>query len=113
MGTSADIEEKLSNACLRREGVLQMKKENIDQKLAMVQGKKEELINEKAAKTKEELDAKFKLNEENKNLILQKVKDDVKVHLAKVEQKVKDLEVSNEAEKIAKKFALDANIMKV
>ena len=51
--TSADIEEKLSNACLRREGVLQMKKENIDQKLAMVQGKKEELINEKAAKTKE------------------------------------------------------------
>jgi len=90
-----------------------MKKENIDQKLAMVQGKKEELINEKAAKTKEELDAKFKSNEENKNLILQKVKDDVKVHLAKVEQKVKDLEVSNEAEKIAKKFALDANIMKV
>lgn len=111
--TSADIEEKLSNAGLRREGVLQMKKENIDQKLAMVQGKKEELINEKATKTKEELDAKFKSNEENKNLILQKAKDDVKAYLAKVEQKVKDLEVSNEAEKIAKKFALDANIMKV
>jgi len=111
--TSADIEEKLSNAGLRREGVLQMKKENIDQKLAMVQGKKEELINEKATKTKEELDAKFKSNEENKNLILQKAKDDLKAYLAKVEQKVKDLEVSNEAEKIAKKFALDANIMKV
>merc|ERR1712055_1065559 len=93
--------------------VLQLRKENIDQKLAMVQGKKDELINEKAAKTKEELDAKLKASEENKNLIIQKAKDEVKAHLAKVEQKVKDLEVSNEAEKIAKKLALDADIMKV
>ena len=30
-----------------------MRKENIDQKLAMVQGKKDEIINEKATKTKE------------------------------------------------------------
>merc|ERR1719431_1158117 len=47
------------------------------------------------------------------NLIIQKAKDEVKAHLAKVEQKVKDLEVSTEAEKIAKKLALDADIMKV
>ena len=33
--------------------------------------------------------------------------------MAKVEQKVKDLEVLTEAEKIAKKFAMDADIMKV
>ena len=32
---------------------MQLRKENIDQKLAMVQGKKDELINEKAVKTKE------------------------------------------------------------
>jgi len=111
--TSADILEKLSSAGSRREEVLQLRKENIDQKLAMVQGKKDELINEKAAKTREELDAKLKASEENKNLIIQKAKDEVKAHLAKVQQKVKDLEVSTEAEKIAKKLALDADIMKV
>ena len=61
----------------------------------------------------QELEAKLKTSEENKNLILQKTKDDVKAHLAKVEQKVKDLEVLTEAEKVAKKFALDADIMKV
>ena len=33
--------------------------------------------------------------------------------MAKVEQKVKDLEVSNESEKIAQRLALDADIMKV
>ena len=43
----------MSSAVSRREEVLQLRKENIDQKLAMVQGKKDELINEKAAKTKE------------------------------------------------------------
>jgi len=111
--TSADISVKLANAGTRREEVLQLKKENIDQKLAMVQSKKDEMVTEKANKTKEELDAKLKSTEENKNLILQKTKDDVKAHLAKVEQKVKDLEVTTEAEKIAKKIALDANIMKV
>jgi len=92
---------------------LQMRKENIDQKLAMVQGKKDEIINEKATKTKEEIEAKQKATEANKSLIIQKTKDEVKAHLAKVEQKVKDLEVLTEAEKIAKKFALDADIMKV
>jgi len=111
--TSADISEKLSNAGSRREEVLLLRKENIDQKLAMVQGKKDELINEKVNKTKEELDAKLKASEVNKSLIMQKTKEEVKAHLAKVEQKVKDLEVLTEAEKIAKKFAMDADIMKV
>jgi len=111
--TSADINEKLSNAGSRREQVLQMKKENIDQKLALVQSKKEDIINEKATKTMEELDAKLKASEANKNQILQKTKDEVKAHLAKVEQKVKDLEVMTEAEKIAKKLALDVVNMKV
>merc|ERR1719186_1267286 len=88
-------------------------KENIDKKLAMVQSKKDEIANEKATKTKEELEAKLKISEENKNLILQKTKDDVKVHLAKVEQKVKNLEVLTEAKKISKKFALEREIMQV
>ena len=61
----------------------------------------------------QELEAKQKATEANKSLIIQKTKDEVKAHLAKVEQKVKDLEVLTEAEKIAKKFALDADIMKV
>merc|ERR1719483_154212 len=61
----------------------------------------------------QELDAKLKASEVNKSLIMQKTKEEVKAHLAKVEQKVKDLEVLTEAEKIAKKFAMDANIMKV
>jgi len=90
-----------------------MKKENIDQKLALVQSKKEEIINEKVTKTMEELDTKLKISEANKSQILQKTKTEVKAHLAKVEQKVKDLEVLTEAEKIAKKIALDAEIMKV
>ena len=89
-----------------------MKKENIDEKLALVQGKKDEIINEKAMKTKEELESRLKSNEANKNVIMKKSKDDVKAHLAKVEQKIKDLEVSTEAEKVAKKFAIDADIMK-
>eukprot|EP00092_Neocalanus_flemingeri_P008545 GFUD01009204.1.p1 GENE.GFUD01009204.1~~GFUD01009204.1.p1 ORF type:complete len:328 (+),score=171.78 GFUD01009204.1:58-984(+) len=110
--TSADISEKLSNAAIRREEVLQLRKENIDEKLAMVQNKKDEIVKEKATKTKEELDAKLKDSEDNKNFILKKTKDDVKAHLAKVEQKMKDLEVLTEAEKIARKLALDADIMK-
>merc|ERR1719483_885461 len=61
----------------------------------------------------QELDAKLKASEVNKSLIMQKTKEEVKAHLAKVEQKVKDLEGLTEAEKIAKKFAMDANIMKV
>jgi len=93
--------------------MLQLRKENIDKKLAMVQSKKDEIANEKATKTKEELEAKLKISEENKNLILQKTKDDVKAHLAKVEQKVKNLEVLTEAEKISKKFALEREIMQV
>jgi len=111
--TSAEILEKLSNAANRREEVLQLRKENIDQKLALVQSKKDELVNEKAAKTKEDLDAKIKACDDNKSLLIEKTKNEVKAHLAKVEQKVKDLHVSNEAEKIAQKFALDADIMKV
>jgi len=93
--------------------MLQLRKENIDKKLSMVQSKKEEIANEKATKTKEELEAKLKISEENKILILQKTKDDVKAHLAKVEQKVKNLEVLTEAEKISKKFALEREIMQV
>lgn len=110
--TSAEISEKISNAATRREGVLLLRKENIDQKLALVQSKKDELVNEKAAKTKEDLDAKLKASEENKSLIIEKTKNEVKAHLAKVEQKVKDLEVSNESEKVAQKLALEADIMK-
>eukprot|EP00092_Neocalanus_flemingeri_P037892 GFUD01041247.1.p1 GENE.GFUD01041247.1~~GFUD01041247.1.p1 ORF type:complete len:309 (+),score=149.13 GFUD01041247.1:52-978(+) len=110
--TSADISEKLSNAATRREELLQLRKENIDQKLAMVQNKKDEIVNKKATRTKEELDAKLKDSEDNKNLILKKTKDDVKAHLAMVEQKMKDLELLTEAEKIARKIALDEDTTK-
>jgi len=111
--TSAEISEKIANAASRREEVLLLKRENIDQKLALVQSKKDELVNEKAAKTKEDLNAKLRACEENKSLIIEKTKNEVKAHLAKVEQKVKDLELSNEAEKVAQKLAMDADIMKV
>merc|ERR1712138_380845 len=40
-------------------------------------------------------------------------KEDVHAYLSKIEQKVKELEVANEAEKIAKKISMDASINKV
>merc|ERR1712227_1083842 len=76
-------------------------------------GKKEELINEKSNKVKEGLENKLKASEENREVIIRKTKEDVSAYLSKVEQKVRDLEVSTEAEKIAKKIALDADVMKV
>jgi len=111
--TPRDISEKLSNAECRREERLKLKKENIDEKLATVQSKKEELINEKSNKVKEGLENKLKASEENREVIIRKTKEDVSAYLSKVEQKVRDLEVSTEAEKIAKKIALDADVMKV
>lgn len=111
--TPRDITEKLSNAESRREERLKLKKENIDEKLATVQNKKEELINEKSNKVKEDLENKLKTSEENRELIIRKTKEDVQAYLSKVEQKVRDLEVTTEADKIAKKIALDAEVMKV
>ena len=46
-------------------------------------------------------------------MIIRKTKEDVQAYLSKVEQKVRDLEVTTEADKIAKKIALDAEVMKV
>jgi len=111
--TPRDISEKLSNAESRREERLKLKKENIDEKLATVQSKKEELINEKSNKVKEGLENKLKMSEENREVIIRKTKEDVAAYLSKVEQKVRDLEVSTEAEKIAKKIAMNADVMKV
>ena len=67
---------------------------------------------EKAYRVKEELENKLKVSEENRESIINKTKEDVHAYLTKVEQKVKDLEVSNEAEKIAIKIAMDANTNK-
>ena len=55
----------------------------------------------------------MKASEENRETIIRKTKEDVAAYLSKVEQKVRDLEISTEAEKIAKKIALDADVMKV
>jgi len=111
--TPRDISEKLSNAETRREELKKLRKENIDEKLATVQSKKEELINEKSNKVKEGLENKLKASEENREIIIKKTKEDVAAYLSKVEQKVRDLEVTTEAEKIAKKIAMDADVMKV
>ena len=46
-------------------------------------------------------------------MIIRKTKEDVQAYLSKVEQKVRDLEVATEADKIAKKIAIDAVVMKV
>merc|ERR1719282_1326610 len=85
------LNERLSNAEARREEMKKLRKENIDDKLATVQTKKEDMIMEKS----------------------NKVKEDVHAYLSKIEQKVKELEVANEAEKIAKKISMDANTNKV
>ena len=74
--------------------------------------KKEELIFEKSNRVKEELENKLKVSEENREFIINKTKEDVHAYLTKVEQRVKDLEVSNEAEKIVAKIAMDANTNK-
>ena len=55
----------------------------------------------------------MKASEENRETIIRKTKEDVAAYLSKVEQKVRDLEISTEAEKIAKKIALDADVIKV
>ena len=107
--TPRDLNEKMSGAEARREEMLKMRKENIDEKLATVQTKKEELITEKTNKVREELENKLKSHEENREAIIRKTKEDVQAYLAKVEQKVKEMEVSNEAEKIATKLAIDAS----
>jgi len=110
--TPRDLKEKLSGAEARREELSKMRKVNIDEKLANVQTKKEELISEKSNRVKEELENKLKISEENRESIIKKTKEDVHAYLTKVEQRVKDLEVSNEAEKIAIKIAMNANTNK-
>jgi len=107
--TPRDLSEKMMGAEARREEMLKLRKENIDDKLATVQTKKEELISEKSNRVREELENKLKSHEENRDAIIRKTKEDVQAYLAKVEQKVKDMEVSNEADKIAIKIALDAS----
>jgi len=110
--TPRDLKEKLCSAEARRVELNKLRKINIDERLASVQTKKEELIFEKSNRVKEELENKLKVSEENRELIINKTKEDVHAYLTKVEQKVKDLEVSNEAEKIAIKIAMDANTNK-
>merc|ERR1719347_913358 len=107
------LNERLSNAEARREEMKKLRKENIDEKLATVQTKKEEMITEKSNKIKEGLENKLKACEENRDAIIKKTKEDVHAYLSKIEQKVKELEVANEAEKIAKKISMDANTNKV
>ena len=107
------LNERLSNAEARREEMKKLRKENIDDKLATVQTKKEDMIMEKSNKVKEELENKLKACEENRDAIIKKTKEDVHAYLSKIEQKVKELEVANEAEKIAKKISMDANTNKV
>ena len=55
----------------------------------------------------------MKVSEENRELIIRKTKEDVQAYLSKVEQKVRDLEVATEADKIVKKIAIDAEVKKV
>merc|ERR1719228_374723 len=93
--------------------MLKLRKENIEEKLALVQEKKETIIQEKALKTKEELDQKLKACEENKNMVIQKTKEEVQAHLMKVQEKVKLLEITQESDKIVKKLELEENLMKV
>merc|ERR1719471_1765815 len=107
------LNERLSNAEARREEFKKLRKENIDEKLASVQSKKEEMMAEKTKKIKEELENKMKASEESRDAIIKKTKEDVHAYLTKVEQKVKELEISTEAAKIAMKISLDANCYKV
>jgi len=111
--TPRDINRKLSDAEARREELRKLRKENIDDKLATVQTKKEEMITEKTNKVKENLENKLKASEENRDAIIRKTKEDVHAYLTKVERKVSELEVSTEAEKIAFKIAMDAHNIKV
>merc|ERR1719481_1421553 len=84
------LNERLSNAEARREEMKKLRKED--------------MIMEKSNKIKEGLENKLKACEENRDAIIKKTKEDVHAYLSKIEQKVKELEVANEAEKIAKNF---------
>ena len=52
----------------------------------------------------QELDQKLKACEENKNMVIQKTKEEVQAHLMKVQEKLKLLEIIHESEKIVKKL---------
>ena len=110
--TPGDLKEKLNSAEARREQLSKLRKVNINEKLANVQTKKEGFISEKSNRVKEELENKLKISEENRESIIKKTKEDIHAYLTMVEQKLKDLEVSNEADKIAIKIAINANTNK-
>ena len=107
--TPRDLSERLSSAEARRDEIIKLRKENIGDKLASVQTKKEELISEKTNRVREELENKLKSHEENRDAIITKTKEDIKAYLSKVESRVKEQEVANEAEKIAIKIAIGAS----
>ena len=90
------LNERLSNAEARREKLKKLRMENIDDKLASVQSKKEKIIAEKNKKIREELENKMKACEESRDAIIKKTKEDVNAYLTKVEQKVKDLEIATQ-----------------
>merc|ERR1740129_2038100 len=68
--TPRDLKEKLCSAETRRVELNKLRKINIDERLASVQTKKEELIFEKSNRVKEELENKLKVSEENRELII-------------------------------------------
>jgi len=113
--TKQEIDEKLSAAASRREVLDKLRAKNIHSQLAKVdsvQTKKEELATEKSQKSKEVLESKLEAQERNRLALLAKNKEKMSVELAKVERTQRELEIQNEATRVAKDIAIKAKLTK-
>jgi hypothetical protein len=109
------LHERLSAADARRAAIGSLKAASLSERLAKletVKTKKEELASDKAAKTKEELEAKQEKTEEKRLAQLGETRDKLADHLARVERAQRDLEIQTEAARLAAEFAFNAKMLK-
>jgi len=115
VSSSIPLEDRLSAAESRRIALDTMKAANLSDRLSkveIVKTKKEELVTEKSAKAKEDMEAKLEKSEVKRLEQLQETKERMSTHLARVDKAQKDLEIQTEAARLATEFALKAKMMK-
>jgi len=113
--TQQEIEDKLSAAAVRRDGLERLKTKNIAAQLAKIDGakvKREEISAEISAKSKENLERTLKSVENNRDAQIEQQRIKLTQQLAKVEKTHKQLEIQSEAARIAKECDIVAKLNK-
>lgn len=113
--TQEEIEEKLAAAANRKEGLEKLRMKNIASQLSKIEDvrtKKEEINAEVSAKSKETLEKSLEMQERNRVLQLELQRNKVANQNAKVEKTHKELEIQNEAARIAKECDINAKLNK-